>query len=270
MNGTHTGQWRPRILGAITLSGLLLGAAILVHAEHLSPPPESRLLQTFVDAGRAYDEGKLAEATTLYEDLIKQGFQNKEVLYNLGNALFRQGLVGKAVLAYRQAWYYSPRDPDILANLKFALQSTGATYPLPGRVTQLWVMLNRAEWISVATVTYWILFAAAGSLLLSSRLRPWATHILVPLLLLLSISLSGIGYWWMLHRTPEVVVLADHQEALFAPLEGSTAYFALPQGSIARRVDRSGPWIKVALGKKTGWLKESACEEVWPLRPTGI
>lgn len=269
MSHTNTGSWRVRALGLATALGLILGAALFVRAETLSLVPETRLLQMFVDAGRAYDEGELDTATSLYEDLINQGYEDKELFYNLGNTLFRRGLVGPAVLAYRRAWYQSPRDPDVRANLRFALQSTGAADPSPSRLTRLWAALNRTEWATVATTAYWLLFASAGVLLLRPGLRPWSAHLLAPLLIVLVIALSGIGYWWTLHHRPEVVVLADQQEVLFAPLEGSTAHFALPQGSIVRRVDRSGPWIKISLGKQTGWIKDSACQAVWPSRPEG-
>ena len=270
MTSTNKGPRCFGVLGLVLAVSVMLGMALPAGAETQTLNPGTRLLQMFVDAGRAYDEGSLDTAAALYEDLIRQGYQNKEIFFNLGNTRFRQGLVGPAVLAYRRAWYQSPRDPDVRANMRFALQSTGASQPAPGRIARLWVVLNRAEWVTVATIAYGLLFASVAAMLLRPRLRPWTMHVLVPLLLLLAISLSGIGYWWILHHKPEMVVLADHQEALFAPLEGSTAHFALPQGSIVRCVDKSGPWIKISLGKKTGWLKDSSCEEVWPPKPTGI
>jgi len=47
------------------------------------------------------------------------------VYYNLGNACFRQGKLGFAILNYEQARRLAPRDPDILANLRFAEQRLG-------------------------------------------------------------------------------------------------------------------------------------------------
>jgi len=223
---------------------------------------ESQLLASFVDAGRAYDEGRLDEAARLYSELADSGFQTPEVLHNLGNVYFRQGLIGRAVLAYRRAWFLSPRDPDVRANLRFAQQTTGAVAPPFGLLTRIANILSLGEWAVVATAAYWMLFAAVALLLLRPSLRPWAAHLLIPTCLLLGWSLGGIMHWNSLNRTPEVVVLADQQQALFAPLEKSTAHFALPPGSIARRIGRSGPWIKVMADGREGWIPEAACETV--------
>lgn len=238
--------------------------AALAGIPKATPPvrSESQLLTSFVEAGKAYDEGRLDQAAQLYSELTDSGFQTPEVLHNLGNVYFRQGLIGQAVLAYRRAWFLSPRDPDIRANLRFAQQTTGAASPPSGLLTRIANMLSVGEWAAVATAAYWLLFAAIAFLLLKPSLRAWAAHLLTPICLVLGCALGGMMYWDSLNRTPEIVVIADQQQALFAPLENSTAHFALPPGSITRRVGSSGPWLKVMVDGKEGWVPESACETV--------
>src|SRR5882724_4891553 len=70
-------------------------------------------------ANQLYDSGKFAEAAAAYEKIEPK---TAYVYYNLGNAWFRQGKLGLAILNYERARRLTPRDPDILANLKFAEQ----------------------------------------------------------------------------------------------------------------------------------------------------
>ena len=73
-------------------------------------------------ANQLYDAGKFAEAAAAYEKIEPK---TAHVYYNLGNAWFRQDKLGLAILNYAQARRFAPRDPDILANLKFAQQRLG-------------------------------------------------------------------------------------------------------------------------------------------------
>ena len=54
-----------------------------------------------------------------YEDAIKNEGISSELLYNLGNAYYRTGNNGKAMLNYERALLMSPNDSDILANIEF-------------------------------------------------------------------------------------------------------------------------------------------------------
>ena len=86
----------------------------------LSPFPV--FADDFKAANALYDAGKFAEAAAAYEKIEPK---TAHVFYNLGNALFREDKLGSAILNYERARQLAPRDPDILANLKFAEQRLG-------------------------------------------------------------------------------------------------------------------------------------------------
>jgi hypothetical protein len=48
------------------------------------------------------------------------GVRNGKLFYNLGNAYFRKGDIGRAILNYRRAALYMPHDPNLRLNLEFA------------------------------------------------------------------------------------------------------------------------------------------------------
>ena len=57
---------------------------------------------------------------THYRTVLKYRIRDPRVEYNLGNAEFRLGHLGEAILHYERARRMDPTDPDIEANLRFA------------------------------------------------------------------------------------------------------------------------------------------------------
>src|SRR5205823_1595380 len=75
------------------------------------------------------------------------------LLFNLGNAFFKNGQVGRAIAAYREAEQIDPRDPDIRANLKFVLGAVpGNDTRVSGidRALGLLTLNERGFWTAIA------------------------------------------------------------------------------------------------------------------------
>ena len=256
--------------GACVMGLLLLAMGVAgVHAASTSSrpddTPEAKLQQMFIQAGKLYDEGQPTEAVTQYSQLLEKGYFSKEILFNLANAQFKAGSSGAAMLNYRRAWYLAPRDPDILANLRFVSQATGIQLPTFSFLHAFLMHFSLSEWITFTAVVYWCGALALAALLLLKRIKGPLFHRTILLtVVLLAIGSSGIVVWRGYFKKPELVLQAPDQEALFAPLEGSTAHFKLPEGSIVRAEEYSGGWVKVKLGKESGWIKQTTCQAVYP------
>jgi len=69
-------------------------------------------------ANQAYEKEDYVKAIELYEQAT-QTTKNSLLYYNLGNAYFKSGQIGKALLNYNRARFLSPRDRDINANIQF-------------------------------------------------------------------------------------------------------------------------------------------------------
>ncbi|MDX1778881.1 MAG: hypothetical protein R3339_08360, partial [Thermodesulfobacteriota bacterium] len=78
----------------------------------------------FMEAQKNYKEGKYSQAAGGFEKLLQNGDRNGALYYNLGNSYFKMGMLGKAILSYRLAELYTPRDEDLNANLNYARQLT--------------------------------------------------------------------------------------------------------------------------------------------------
>src|SRR3954468_3399935 len=75
---------------------------------------------TFEKANAAYSEGRFEEAATGYESLIREGKSHANLFYDLGNARYRLGDFGKAILNYQRPLPLEPRHPEADANLRLA------------------------------------------------------------------------------------------------------------------------------------------------------
>ncbi|WP_372796399.1 tetratricopeptide repeat protein [Pontiella sp.] len=219
----------------------------------------------FERAQAAYDDGRYAEAAHLYEQMISNGVANAEVHYNFANACFKNSELPNAVQYYRLAAYELPRDPDIAANLYFALNAAGAVEPAPSFVERFLSTLSKSEWILAGTGGYLLLAVLLILLLfMKNQRRPLARLLALPILML---ALAGLGwrYWRGFETHPEWVVIRTEATALFGPVEGSTAHFKLPPGALVRqRGSDSKGWIEVEYDGKRGWLKQDYIRPVSP------
>src|SRR3981081_3475524 len=128
---------------------LLIIAGVCLLAEAVTAADES----AFAKANQAYAEARLQEAAESYESLVQSGHWNATLFYDLGNAYYRLGSFGKAILNYERALALDPRHPEADANLRLARDEA--------RALEL-----RKDWIeryaSVATVKQYTIAASVA------------------------------------------------------------------------------------------------------------
>ncbi|HOW97481.1 MAG TPA: tetratricopeptide repeat protein [Kiritimatiellia bacterium] len=239
----------------IALAALLAFAPRPAAAQPSDEWPAAKAQQMFLEAGQAYDQGRLADAVEAYETLRGRGLRFQELFFNLGNAYFRQGDLGRAIVNYRRAWVLNPGDPDTRANLRYALQTAGVPEPALRGTQRFLFRASRETWRWIAVGAWWLAAGLAGAYLWSRSRPAWMAKLAVALLAVMLVAAWGALAWDRLCRAPEIVVEGKGHEALFAPLAGSTAHFALPEGSIGRVVEHSGNWIRIASGGQEGWIQ---------------
>lgn len=243
----------------MSLRPLILIALVFTAGTALANP------EAFAKAQAAYDDGRYTEASMLYEEMLKSGINNVEVEYNLANAYFKNSELPQAVWHYRTAWYAAPRDPDIRANMQFALNAAGATEPATSLVDRLFNVLSQKEWIMAAIGGYilFTLFLILGQLIRPAK-RTLRKLSLLPAALIL-VAAGGWWHWQELWLNPEWVVVKPAATALFGPVEGSTAHYPIPLAAIVRqRSEGSKGWIEIMYDEKKGWLKGEYINRVSP------
>jgi hypothetical protein len=217
----------------------------------------------FKAANQLYDGGKFAEAAAAYEKIEPK---TAHVYYNLGNAWFRRNKLGLSVLNYARARQLAPRDPDILANLKFAQQRLGVDeINIPPRATQRLlrsVIESRtaSEWSAGELIGLWLLALAIGAPVYFPKLRTGVLIVALASLIGFGFSTFALSYQIINdHTAPQAIVVAGETEARFAPVPDSTVHFRLAEGTqVSIREDR-GQWLFVERADgQQGWVKSEA------------
>ncbi|MGH9388155.1 MAG: tetratricopeptide repeat protein, partial [Vicinamibacteria bacterium] len=128
----------------------------------------------FRQAEALYQEEHYAEAIENYESIRASGVEDGVLYYNLGNAYFKSGRLGLAIVSYERASNLMPGDEDIRANLAFAggLVSGGLeTPPLPLLVRWAVDLYQRARpgFLALLLSLGFLLGGALSSILLLDR-----------------------------------------------------------------------------------------------------
>lgn len=87
--------------------------SVLIFACYVSATPLAE------QADSAYNKEEYAEAIRLYNEAITADGASTTILYNLGNAYYRNNSLGKAILNYERALALDPSNEDAAINLKF-------------------------------------------------------------------------------------------------------------------------------------------------------
>jgi len=224
----------------------------------------------FKVANALYDDGKFAEAAAAYEKIEPK---TANVYYNLGNAWFRQNKLGLAVLNYERARRLAPRDPDILANLKFAQHRLGVdevnTRPRAFQRFLHSVVESRTanQWSGYELAGVWLTVLAIGACVYLPKLRTGFVFVSVAGVLWFLVAAFALSYQMMGNRSaPEGIVVATETDARFAPLTDSTIHFRLSEGTkVVIREDR-GQWLFVERADgQQGWVKTDTIGQIGPL-----
>ncbi|HKS35655.1 MAG TPA: tetratricopeptide repeat protein [Verrucomicrobiae bacterium] len=213
---------------------------------------------SFESANKLYEQGRFIDAAASYQKILQTGRVSAALHFNLGNALFKSGQVGRAILNFRLAQQLAPRDPDIRANLQFARNSVGAGGSRATDRWRRWVhRLTLNEWTAVTVAALWLWFG----LLVAGQLRPGFkralrgyTAIAGATALLLGTGL-GLAFYDRFH-TLWAVVVTPESVVRYGPLEESQSHYKLRDGAEVIVTDRQNGWLEVvdSAGRK-GWLR---------------
>jgi hypothetical protein len=190
--------------------------------------------------------------------LIRQGRISAPVYFNLGNAWFKSGNVGRAVFAYRQAANLAPRDADIRANLRFARRQIGADEngePQWGR----WIQgLTTNEWAALASASLWIWFV----ILIARQWRnDWKKSLRLPALLMGVVTLvTCASLAVVIHDrffVKAAIVIVPEASVRRGPFEESQIAFAARDGAEFRLLEQKDNWFQIAGAQgRIGWVQQ--------------
>ncbi len=216
----------------------------------------------FTSANKLYAQGKFAEAATAYEKILQTGMQSSALLFNAGNAEFKAGYLGQAIVAYRRASLLTPRDAELRANLAFARNQVRGASVREDWWQNLFGSLTLNEGTLLTVFFFWLTFA----LLAVRQIRPALTPKLRSLtrltvgLTIFSGAVLGLQAANYFNNSIAVVTVAE-ATARSGPFDDAQTAFTAHDGAELSVLARHDDWVEVTdASGKTGWLNQKQAE----------
>ncbi|HEX8898630.1 MAG TPA: tetratricopeptide repeat protein [Chthoniobacterales bacterium] len=218
----------------------------------------------FTKANQAYAEGRFEEAANGYESLVSSRNWNANLFYDLGNARYRLGDFGQAILSYERALALDPRHPEAEANLRLARDEARALEMRRDGIEHYASIATVKQYTIVAAITFWFALFMTAHLFFSSR-RSGGRIALIAL----SILVCGASVFAIFtlengtHGDALAVITAKEVEARLATADTAKSVLVLPAGSEIETLSDRGDWIYAALpNDQRGWIPASSAQRV--------
>ena len=253
----------------------------------LASADESVDMDLFRAANLLYESGDFEEAALSYERLVRLGYEDATLYYNLANAYYRNEDDGRAMLNYLRARRIAPFDEDIAANLSLTREKVGtADYgrrpaPIPAQFAE-WLPWLSPDVAALAALLCWIVaWTAAIAWIARRRPSPLSpvsrrlsssplaailrrTAIVAVIGLLLFGFLAVGGGMSRAHWTSAAVVTAKSADMLDAPSPRAAVNLSLDAGREVTALQTRAGWTQVQVPRTelTGWVPASSVETV--------
>ena len=237
-----------------------------------APPARAETPEDVFDRGcKAYGEGKWDEAAEDFRAVLRYGFADWRLEYNLANAELKRGKLGPAILHYERARRLAPADRDIAGNLAIARSRSRDVVEDPsdsGPVAAVRGLQDRVGpggQAALVLVGVWVL-AAIVTWCGSHRggfTAGWTWTLCAVVAATALLFLSWRATDDRLVGTPRAVVLKPSVDALAGPGMNNASLFTLHEGTTVEiEAEREG-WLQVALPNGlTGWVARDDAERI--------
>ncbi|MDR0907881.1 MAG: tetratricopeptide repeat protein [Rikenellaceae bacterium] len=223
-------------------------------------------------ANTAYYNEDYAGAVALYDSIEQQGVASAELYYNMGNAYFRAGRIGKSILYYNKAQKLAPADRDIAYNLEIANTFTrNKIEPIPEFFLRRWMrslgsMMSANGWAVASLVLFGL--ALAGLLLFLLPLRQRARKggfyggVAALILLVFALSFAVVSHRESV-RSTQGIVTAPSASVKSSPDSAGKDLFLIYEGARVTVRDELGSWCEITIADgNRGWIKASTIEMI--------
>jgi tetratricopeptide (TPR) repeat protein len=218
-------------------------------------------------ANAQYADGKFSDAAQKYQAAADQGLRHWVLEYDLANACYRAGQLGKAILHYERAFRMNSGQSDVLYNLDLATKKAGDP-ELPGTALPL-LAWRLFYFLPINTLTLLtslfilVLTAAAGSALMGKYfLKADAVFALVLVFMVLG---GWLGARIYLLETAQGVVVSPVAEVRSGPNTTYAANFTIPEGRRVLILKEQEPiqgWLEIGVPQEglKGWVPDTSVE----------
>lgn len=228
--------------------------------------------ELWTKANDAYSMGQYETALNDYIEIEKNGYQSYKLYYNMGNAWYKTGNMGKAILYYEKALKLNPAGEDALNNLQIAkLQTLDKIDVLPEFIVSTWIkdirnLMSSNGWGYTAVG----LFAVVCILLLLFKFAPTTggrklSFVLACVVFMFFIFAVLFAFSLRAKAKSEdnAVVMVPVSNVKSAPNSTGNNLFILHEGSKVEILEQAGKWCRIEISDgRQGWLEEKDIEVI--------
>jgi tetratricopeptide (TPR) repeat protein len=225
----------------------------------------------FATGNDAYDDGRYEEAVSAYQQILSRGLLDPRVYYNLGNAYFKLGRLGPAILHYERALRLSPEDREARHNLDLARGQIRDRVAEPELQYPIRVVKEAIDRLPPNPLAWFFLVsyvALAGLIALHIVSRSWTRRRAIAYVSifvgLLALTAGTALVYKVRQMSSEVaVVMQDKVDVRSGPGEDNTILFTVHEGTRLEMRNRLQAWVQVGLPNGlSGWVPATALEQV--------
>lgn len=227
------------------------------------------LRHAFEGANRAFAAAttpeEFREVAARFESLRANGGECGDVLFNLGNAWFRAGEIGRAIACYREAERYLAGDPFLAANLAEARRLANVAAPEPSLTDRL---LFWRAWLSYPDAARLAFYSAIVAFALGALARCGVKRLAMVSTAAAPLAALALVVFALEFRRHELtrhgVVVVAEVVARKGDAESYGPAFTAPlvEGQEVRVLEARGGWARVQLQSGIdGWVPEDALVE---------
>jgi tetratricopeptide (TPR) repeat protein len=228
--------------------------------------------EAFRRAEALYQEERYLEAAEIYESILALGVEDGVLHYNLGNAHFKAGRLGRAIVSYERARKLLPGDEDVRANLAFASELVpDAVEPVPLPLLVRWAVdLYRVLRPDVLARIVSLSVLLAGGLVSVVLLDRWPAlrNPALVALLVLAVVAAGAGAslaakLYGERDRIEAVVVTENAYVRSGPGESSPRLAEIHEGLKVRVFGEREGYLQVSLANGLiGWIPREQLEAI--------
>ena len=221
---------------------------------------------------QAYIDGDYAQAVVCYSAIENGGNYSARLYYNLGNAYFKQNMIGKAILYYNRALVVSPSMDDARYNLEIAeAQTKDKIAVVPEFFLVRWVRNMRSAmscnaWTILSIVLFGVALCLLLLFLLASAIKVRKVGFygtIVAAILFVVTTAFALSERSVIINRQSAIVMSSAIAVKSSPDRSATDIFVLHEGTKVVVSSEIDGWaeITIADGKK-GWTESSHLERI--------
>ena len=225
---------------------------------------ESMYRIQIANAEENFRKGNFSKTIEIYESLIQiEKINNPYIYYNLSNAYYRNGNLGRAILNVEKALKFVPRDNEMKNNAQYLHSIAGNN--MQKKLADIVLRHFSLNEITIVFSVVLILFITSLSLFLIKKSLIFKKFTASSIVFLVVCILLFCLKWRDEFFVKEAILLSA-SSVRSGPGNNNLETFRLPEGKVVSIIAKNGDWVNIKIEseneKFVGWVESNAVGSV--------